>query len=721
MAGGVLSKQDWLLSATTAEAADVSSDETEALVPTTCNSCSNKCGLIINTKGGRLWRVLGNADHPYNYGTVCARGQGFAQVAYSPDRLTSPMKRNDDGSFTAISWDQAYQEIGDKLKTVLSTYGPGAVAMINDPRPSGSWYSSRFIASMGSANYYTHNVACDGSRSAGFIATFGAASYTADINNAKMVVFIGRSYADGLRPTSARWLADASARGAQIVYVDPRNSITAQFATQWLPINAGTDLALLLAVANILITEDLYDHNYVENYTLGFDDWVPTLTQYTADWAAGITGIDADTITQLARDLGAAGHAGVIEQGWHAACGCQYQNSFETGRCIAAINALLGNFNQEGGALFYPAPSFGALDPDKFIKTPAASGPKAGLAEYPLQNLAQGIANVVPKMAKDGTMKACFFYNSNAAKGYSNPVSWADGLRAMDLSVDIDIMMSETAMQCDYVLPECSALERAEVSTIVADMSPQPIIDIRFQALDVLLPDTKPGAEIFTSIAQAAGLGDYFTFTSDELIKAQLATLNIDYNTLQTKGVLPVGNLWSGLGTYPTLNTPSGMFEFASQKIANNTDLTFHTPLIRWIPPMVTPGDGQFRLIAGKQSVHSHTMTTVVEALMDISREYNLERIWIPASRAADLGIADGDLVEVSNDLYTKQVEAHVTERLNPGCVWIPSHYGGTSPYNTQGYLFGCPQMDFVKFQFEDEVGCPMSHETLVSVKKVNA
>lgn len=717
MAGGVLSKHGWLFG-TMADAAETD-DTAETLVPTTCNSCSNKCGLIINTRGGRLWRVLGNPDHPYNLGTVCARGQGFAQVIYSPDRLTDPMKRNDDGSFTAITWDQAYSEIGDKLKTVLSSAGPQAVSIINDPRPNGSYYAARFIQALGSSNYFTHNAACNGALTAGFLATMGVGAYTADMANTKMVVFIGRSYADGLRPTSARSLADAAERGAHIVYVDPRFSNTANFATQWLPINPGTDLAMLLAVANILITENLYDQDFVKNYTMGFDEWASTLTTYTADWAAGITGLDADTITTLAHDLGAAGHQGVLEQGWHAACGCQYHNSFETARCISAINALLGNYNQVGGALFYPGKAFGPLDPTKFAAVPPVTTPKAGLADYPLQNVAQGIVNVVPKMAKEGTMKAAFFYHSNAAKGYSNPVAWADGMRAMDLTVSIDIMMSETAMQCDYVLPECTALERAEVSSIISDGGPQAVVDGRFKALDVVLANTKPCDEIFTSLAQAAGIGQYFNFTNDDLIKAQLATLNVDYTQLSQKGVIAIGDPWTGQGTPPTFNTPSTKFEFASQKIAGITGLTVHTPLITWIPPLATPGDGEFRLIAGKQSVHSHTMTTTVESLMNISREYHLERVWIPAAKASALGIEEGDMVEVSNDLYTKQVEAHVTERLNPNCVWIPSHYGGTSPYNTQGYGFGIPQMDFVTFQFEDEVGPPMSHETIVSVKKV--
>jgi len=719
ISSGVLSKKGWLEHQADAESLQPGTGGEVKVVPSTCNACSNKCGFFAHVKDGRLYKLVGNPDHPMSKGTLCARGHGFAQIAYSKDRLTAPMKRQPDGSFAAISWDQAFAEIGDKLKSIITEAGPEAVAIVNDPRPNGAYYSNRFIQALGSPNYFTHSVACNGSLAAGYMATLGAGSFSADIPNAKMVVFIGRSYADGIRPSSVLNLANAAERGAKIVIVDPRLNNSGIFADQWLPINPGTDLALLLAIANVLVTEELYNKEFVASSTVGLDEWLPTLKEYTPAWAAEITGIPAPAITTLARELGAAGRQGVIEQGWRGGFGCQYRNSFETARAITAVNALLGNYNQSGGAMLFPGKGFGALDKVKFPGTPAIAAKKAGLKEYPLQNTGQGIANIIPVKAREGSIKAAFFYHSNAAKGYSNPRGWEEGIEALELSVCIDVQMSETAMLCDYVLAECSYLERAEVPQIVDGR--QAGVEGRFKALEVIHPETLPGDEIFAGLAKAAGVGEYFEFTCDELIRAQLESINVSYDELFEKGFIPFGEPWAGVGKPVTFKTPSEKFEFASKKVAGIEGLTLHKPVITWIEPKVSPEQGEFRLIGGKQSIHSHTMTTSIEALMEISREYNMERIWIPASRAAELGIKDFDLVEVSNDLYSSQVRARVTERLNASCAWLPNHYGGSSPYLTEAHGFGIPQMEYVPMDFEPEVGPAMTHEAIVTIKKVNA
>ncbi len=718
MSTGVLSMQDWLTSKAHAE--EASKPSGEEVFASTCNACSSKCGMFVHVRDGKLWKLVGNKDHPYSKGMLCPRGHGSAQIVYSEDRLTSPMKRNEDGSFSAISWDQAYKEIGDKLKGIVAKSGPESVSIITDPRPIGQYYSQRFINALGSPNYYTHNATCNGSLAAGYTVTFGTNNFSADVSNAKVVVFLGRSYADGIRPSAAKNLADAAEKGTKIVIVDPRYNNSAVFASQWIPINPGTDLALLLAISHVLVKEKLYDKDFVTTNSIGFDEWAPELEQYTPKWAAEITGIDAKVIETLAKDLGTAGHAGVIEQSWRAAFGCQHQNSYETARCVAAVNALLGNYNHKGGAGLYPTAKLGKLDETKFPKIPEITIKKVGLAEYPLQSSGQGIVNIVAAKAKEGKMKAAFFYHSNAIKCYGNPKDWQEGMEAMDLTVCIDVQMSETAQLCDYVLAECSYLERLELPQILGGK--QNMMDGRFKALEIMHPDTLPGDEIFVGLAKASGIGEYFNFTIDELVKAQVKSMELDIDELAKKGVLKIGEAWDKAGEPVTFATPSTKFEFAASKIAGMMDkMVMHKPTIAWIPPKVTPKEGEFRLIGGKQSIHSHTMTTSIEALMNITKEYNLERIWIPAAKAKELGISEGDTVEVSNELYSGKVKAHVTERLNPTCVWIPTHYGGSSSYLKQGYQFGIPHMEFVPFDFEPDVGPPMTHEVIVTVKKVSA
>jgi thiosulfate reductase/polysulfide reductase chain A len=701
----------WLSSSARAE------DGSFAVVATTCNACTNKCGVIAFVKDGRLWKLMGNKAHPYSKGTLCARGHGYSQIAYSADRLTEPLKRNEDGSYAAISWEEAYREIGERVKAILAKDGPEALAVIEDPRPNGKYYSKRFINALGSNNYYTHNAACNLSLSSGYQMTFGGTNFSADIASSKLVVFVGRSYGDGMRPSSVATLAQAVENGTKVVLVDPRLNNSGVFASQWLPINPGTDLALLLAIAHVLVTEKLYDSDFVAEQTTGFDEWAVELKKYTPAWAEGLTGISAETITTLARDLGAAGSKGVIEQGWRGAFGCQYRNSFNTARAVAAINALLGNWNRKGGALITSTPKAGALDAGKFPAVP--KGPqKVGITEYPLQSQDNGTNLIVLKKANEGTMKGVFFYNSNAAKAYANPRAWEDALSKMDLKVCIDVQMSETAHLCDYVLPECSYLEREELPEFLGGK--QGCVAGRFQALEKIHPQTRTSDVIYTELAEACGVGAYFKFSCEELSRAQLESVDVSYDELKEKGVVDLGEPFA-YDKAPTWATPSGKFEFVSQQVAETKGLKLYEPLIKWVEPKVSPGTGEFRLIGGKQSIHSHTMTTSVEALMNITREYALERAWINASKAAELGIADGDEIEVSNELFSGTVRAHVTERLNPTAIWIPTHYGGSSPKLTQGFGVGIPHMEYVPFDIEPDIGSAMTHETLVKVRKVSS
>ena len=129
----------------------VESGETKT-VHSLCNACSSKCGFTAYVVDGRLTKLIGDADHPYAQGKLCARGYGYSQIAYSKDRLTDPLKKNDEGEFEAVSWEQAYGEIADKVKAIVAERGPQALAMVQDPRPSGKYYTKRFMNALGSAN-----------------------------------------------------------------------------------------------------------------------------------------------------------------------------------------------------------------------------------------------------------------------------------------------------------------------------------------------------------------------------------------------------------------------------------------------------------------------------------------------------------------------------------------------------------------------------------------
>lgn len=678
--------------------------------PSLCNGCSSKCGLIAKVKDGRLWTVEGMEEHPYSKGTLCGRGQGTAQWAYDDERVTQPMKKMEDGTFEAISWDQAYTEIGEKVKEILETAGPGALAMIQDPRPSGKYYSKRFINALGSNNFYTHGAACNLSKESGIEKAIGASNFSIDWPNAKMVVFIGRSYGDAIRPSSVKSLAGAADRATRIVIVDPRLSNSGIFASDWVPIKPGNDIAFLLGIAHVLVTEDLYDHDFVEENTIGFPVFAEQVAEYTPEWAEEKCGVPAATIVEIAEALAAAAPASAIEPSWRAAFGCAYQNSFETARCVCAVNTLLGAWGQKGGALITSSPKAGDLDPEKFPPVPKSDLERYGEAAYPLAISSMGTNLAVIEGCTKGDIQGVFFYNSNAAQGYSQPAAWREALEAAKLVVSIDIQMSETCMAADYVLPECTALERMELPEFIGGK--KHYVAMRTKVLENIHPEPKPCDQIFSELAEACGVGEYFNFTIEELADAQLQTVGTSLAELTEAGIIELPNEFE-YGT-PTFKTPSEKFEFVSETVGN----AGLNPVIGYIPRLIEPAEDEFYFVGGKQGIQSHTMTLNLASLNAISREYNLQRVWISAQDANNLGISDGDDVEISSSEHTGVVEAKVTQRLRPGVIFMPTHYGNTSPYLTRALDFGLNFMDFVPYHMEPGVGSAMTQEVAVKVRK---
>ncbi|WP_048600335.1 molybdopterin-containing oxidoreductase family protein [Rubeoparvulum massiliense] len=675
------------------------------VTPSLCNACSSKCGVLVITKNGRLWKMEGHPDHPFSKGKLCARGHGVATLAYSPDRLQHPLKKKEDGTFEQITWEQAYQEIGQKLNEIIKKYGPQSVGYVEDPRPTGSYYGPRFLAAIGSPNYFTHQVCCNNGRNTGYIHTIGGVP-GADIKNSKYILFIGRSYGDGIRPASVYDLTTAKDNGAKIVFVDPRLNATVPLGDEWIPIRPGTDLALILAMSNVVITEKLYDEAFVQNNSIGFDEYAKAMNEYTPEWAAEITDIPQETIIRIAREIAAAKPHAMIEPGWRGANGCVYYNSTECGRAAALFNALLGNINQKGGLTFGGGAKLGDMEP-----VPEKSKLPRWDARFPLVSTGTGVATIIPEKAESGEAKAVIFCQTNPVRNYTDPKTMIDAMEKMELTIVCDVQMSETALAADYVLPEPSYLEREDV---VAAQGAGAII--RAQAIDRVYEDTRPFDEIITNIAKEMGLGQYFNFTIQELNAARVKPLGINIDELRQKGIIfPPKPAAPAAPAEFKLKTPSGKVEFVSEAFKK----AGFSPIVSWIPPKVMPDADSFRLINGKQGYHTHSYSTNLPYLMQITKDYDSERLWMNAKRAAELGLKDGDLVEVESSMAKSQVRLKVTERLYPECVFVPSPYGNYSKYLTNAVGVGFSYMDHLEFDIEPMGGHSMVQEIIVKVRKV--
>ncbi|HYF94555.1 MAG TPA: molybdopterin-dependent oxidoreductase [Symbiobacteriaceae bacterium] len=330
----------------------------EHRIPTLCEMCTSRCGVYAVISQGRVVRIEGNPEHPINLGRPCARGNAGVSALYNPDRLKQPHKRGPDGQLTPISWEQAFKEIGDKLTEIRNVHGPHSL-VFTEYNNLNSALTKRFTEAYGSPNHTGHAANCFANRNVGYSAVFGTLP-TVDYKNVKYYLSAGRNLLGGIKVYEVAGLAEAKAHGAKIVVLDPRHSELASWG-EWLPIKSAGDLAFLLAIANVLISEGLYDKEFVAKHTNGFDEIKAKIGTYTPQWQVQYTDIPADTVRRIAREMAAAAPAAVVDPGWHGGNG-MYWNGYEAARVGAVVNVLLGNWGAKGGLKGSPKVDLGTID-----------------------------------------------------------------------------------------------------------------------------------------------------------------------------------------------------------------------------------------------------------------------------------------------------------------------------------------------------------------------
>jgi thiosulfate reductase / polysulfide reductase chain A len=337
-----------------------------------CDMCPWRCGVIVKTVNGKVQKIDGNPKDPKSRGALCARGQAGVSFLYDPDRLKQPLMRNGErgsGAMRNATWTEALDYAAAQLNKIKDTYGPESVAFFG--HTSGDfWFTDYLSQAFGSPNAAKPNMSlCTSPREEASLITYGFGignHEPVDWEQARCLVLIGTHIGEDARNTMMQDFANARARGAKVVVVDPRYSSAAMKADYWLPIKPGTDTALLLAWMNVLITEGLYDKAYVDKWTIGFAELAAHVKAFTPEWAAPITDLDAGLIRAAAREMGRNLPQSVIVPGRHVTW---YGNDTERMRAVYIINALLGAVGRPGGlylnkAAFldvYPHPPFAVV------------------------------------------------------------------------------------------------------------------------------------------------------------------------------------------------------------------------------------------------------------------------------------------------------------------------------------------------------------------------
>jgi thiosulfate reductase/polysulfide reductase chain A len=675
-------------------------------VPTMCEMCVWRCGVLARVEENRVVKLEGNPDNPHSHGRLCARGQSGLMNTYDPDRVLYPLVRagqRGEGKFRRATWDEALDIMAGKMLEIKQKYGPEAMVFSSTHNLSQVQFEN-LLNGFGSPNYGTQRSLCYNAMIVSNLMTYGMEEPGRDYSKVKYIILTGRNLTEAISTSETTDLMDAIARGAKVVYLDPRFTKTASKASQWCPIRPGTDLAFHLALINAIVTENLYNKEFVAQYTVGFDQLVPSVQSYTPEWAAAITGIDAETIRNVAREFGTAGELALAHNGWRTS---NFINSFPTERAIAILNALVGNWgvtmlpasgDESGGLGSPPQPPYPRVSALRLDGVPW---------KYPFVPLKLGIFQQLRDAILDGTpyqARGWFVSRQNPVLSLPDRQRTLEALGKMDLIAVVDIIPNDTAWFADVILPEASYLERYDPLLVIGDQAwlRQPVIEPQGEGRSALM--------IYKQLGERLGLGQYFQYTDEEdYLNQQLAPVGIPLDQVKLRGYAQL----SGGETSDEFkwNTPSGKIEIYSNTLKNGK----FDPLPTWQEPPV-PKTGNFYLLTGK--VGQHTQMGTQNNLL-LHKYQDVPRLWMHPEPAKSLGLNDWDLVEVTSEVGKVRVPLKVTTAIRPDCVYLTPGFGHLSKGLQTAYGVGSSDSVLHVTYVDPISGSQALSQTFVSVKKV--
>ncbi|MEE8594972.1 MAG: molybdopterin-dependent oxidoreductase [Gemmatimonadota bacterium] len=640
--------------------------------PTFCDLCFWKCGAIAYTRGGRLWKIEGNPDDPLSRGRLCPRGTGGIGAHYDPDRIRAPLVRRanrGDEEWTEVTWDEALNVVAERLERIKAEHGPEAVAMFS--HGIGGTFLKHTLRAFGTPNIAAPSYAqCRGPREVGFNLTFGedvGSPERTDIRNARCLVLIGSHLGENMHNTQVQEFAEAIEKRATIIVVDPRYSVAASKAQHYLPIKPGTDTALLLAWMNVLVTEGMYDKEYVEAYGFGFEAFEAIIGRYTPEWAYTQTTIPPETIRETAREMARHRPATLVHPGRHVTW---YGDDAQRSRAIALLNALLGSWGRRGG-FYTPASMDVAAYPYPPYPTPERPKLDNPDGRYPFADgtLSNGIRDATIT-GEPYPIKGWFVYATNLLQALPSQEETLRAIQNLDFMVVVDVIPSEIAGWADVVLPESVYLERHDEVNV--EWFREPFIALRQPVVEPPA-DQKPNWWIARRLAEKLGLGEYYPWRHvEEYLRQRIQTAGYDFNELEEKGIIrgPQQPIFFDEGVPAEFYTPSGKIEFYSPQLEG----AGFDPVPTFTPPEEPP-PGYFRLLYGRAPVHSFSRTQTNPLLSEMMDD---NEVWINEDVARRHDLRSGDYVRLKNqdDVVSDRIRVKATQRIRGDCVYMVHGFG---------------------------------------------
>jgi anaerobic selenocysteine-containing dehydrogenase len=484
-------------------------------VASTCLQCPAGCGIAVRVVSGRAVKIEGNPLHPINRGSICPKAHYGLQIVYDPDRVKGPMVRAVERSskFREVSWGEALKLVSSRLKELRDRGVPERFVWL-DGRVRGNMgdFISRFTTSFGTPNRIGHSSICsDGAVIAHYLMQ-GVKHYLAyDWQNTNYMLLFGAGFLEAWRPTTRLLRVYGHVRQerpvrAKIVVVEVRRSTTALKADEWVRINPGTDGALALGIAHVIIRDKLYDREFVGEHTYGFEEFSElVLSKYPPEWASKVTGVPVETIERIAREFAttrpaiAAGQRGAMMQ----------PNGVFNYMAIHALNALVGSLGRKGGVIVQKSPPFtpwpkielGATAKEGMSKTRIDF---AGTEKYPF---AKNVYQQVPESIlseKPYPVEVLTLYYTNPLLSAPNVAVWRRALDKVPFIISTSPFLDETTQEyADVILPDHTYLERWMDDVIYPSLG-YPVASIRQPAVRPLY-NTANTADVLLELARLIG------------------------------------------------------------------------------------------------------------------------------------------------------------------------------------------------------------------------
>ncbi|MFC5528756.1 molybdopterin-containing oxidoreductase family protein [Cohnella yongneupensis] len=638
--------------------------------------CPDTCSLHVTIEEGRVVSVGGNPDHPATQGAICNKVRNLPDRVNHPDRVLYPMRRTGPKgthSFERISWDEAFEEIVSRMQHTISEHGAEAILPYsfygNMGILSAEGIDRRFFHRLGASRL--DRAICSAAGTVGYRYTMGG-SYGIDPEDtihSKFVLIWGCNLVS-TNMHQVMYLTEARKRGAKIIHIDVHRNRTSTWADEFIPILPGTDTALAMGLMHVLIKEGLTDEKYLAEYTVGYEDLMAKAEEYPPEVVAGITGIPAEQIVDLARRY-AAGTPSFIRIG----NGLQHHdNGGMAIRAIACLPALTGQWAVQGGGAIKGNGGYAAFNADRVERPDLLPDPNVRMIN--MNRLGEALTEADP------AVRFMFVYNSNPAIVAPDTNRVREGMMRDDLfTVVHDLFLTDTCLYADLVLPATSHFENLDLFASYWHLYVQlhePILE--------RMGECKSNFELFKELGLRMGFeSELFDITEEQMIREALDNPDnpsldgVTYEKLKERGWMklkPVGPA-AGQGGLPT---PSGKIELYSEAMARAG-----LPPVPEYSPILEDNGLPFLFIPGPNHNFLNSTFANQEKLKRLEKQPLLD---MNASDAAAYGIADGDRVRVWNERGEIRITAKVAGNVLPGVVvcqglWWESGNDGVQAANT--------------------------------------